>query len=72
MLVVGASLVRGLEIAREKDYLAHIARLQADFRGLWPEFETPNELAAQLVRQLDERAAAKDAASLATRLVVSA
>jgi hypothetical protein len=47
-------------------------RLQADFRALWPEFETPNELAAQLVKQLDEKAAAKDAASLATRLVVTA
>jgi hypothetical protein len=47
-------------------------RLQADFRTLWPEFETPNELAAQVVRQLDGKAAAKDAASLATRLVMTA
>jgi hypothetical protein len=47
-------------------------RLQADFRSLWQEFETPNELAAQVARQLDEKAAAKDAASLATRLVMTA
>jgi len=47
-------------------------RLQADFRSLWQEFETPNELASQVVRQLDEKAAAKDAASLATRLVMTA
>ena len=46
-------------------------RLQADFRELWPEFETPNELAAQLLRQLDERAAKKDAGSLAMRLSVT-
>ncbi|HVU77356.1 MAG TPA: hypothetical protein VHC67_07225 [Gaiellaceae bacterium] len=47
-------------------------RLQADFRALWPGFETPNELAVQLIKQLDAKAAAKDAASLATRLVVTA
>jgi hypothetical protein len=47
-------------------------RLQADFRALWPEFETPNELAGQVVRQLYGKAAAKDAASLATRLVMTA
>jgi hypothetical protein len=28
-------------------------RLQKDFRELWPEFETPNELARMLVDQLD-------------------
>jgi hypothetical protein len=47
-------------------------RLQADFRELWPEFETPDVLAAQLVRQLDARAAAKQAASLAMKLQVTA
>jgi hypothetical protein len=47
-------------------------RLQSDFRDLWPEFETPNELAAQIARQLDGRSSAKDAASLSTDLVVTA
>jgi hypothetical protein len=28
-------------------------RLQKEFRELWPEFETPNELARKLVSQLD-------------------
>jgi hypothetical protein len=30
-------------------------RLQADFRELWPEFETPNELALQIVSYLRKR-----------------
>lgn len=46
-------------------------RLQSDFRDLWDEYETPNELAAQVVQQLDAKASAKDVGSLATRLVVS-
>lgn len=47
-------------------------RLQAEFRDLWPEFETPNELATQLMRQLDDKTADRDAGSLATHLVVTA
>ncbi len=46
-------------------------RLQADFRALWPEFETPNELATQLVKYLDAKASAKDAGSLALKLQVT-
>jgi hypothetical protein len=47
-------------------------RLQADFRDLWPEFETPNELARQVVRQLDEKTPGREAGSLAAHLVVAA
>lgn len=31
----------------------HAYRLQREFRELWPEFETPNELARQIVAQAD-------------------
>jgi hypothetical protein len=47
-------------------------RLQSDFRELWPEFETPNELAHQVMKQLDSRKAAKEAASLAATVYVTA
>ena len=47
-------------------------RLQSDFRDLWQEFETPNELASQIVKYLDARTAAKHAGSLATHLQVTA
>jgi hypothetical protein len=47
-------------------------RVQADFRELWPEFETPNELARQLLGQLTARATKKDASSLAMKLQVTA
>lgn len=30
-------------------------RSQSEFRDLWPEFDTPNELARQIVKQLDKR-----------------
>jgi hypothetical protein len=46
-------------------------RLQVEFRELWPEFDTPNELARQLVKHLDAKVAAKDAGSLATKLQVT-
>ncbi len=41
-------------------------RLQKDFRELWPEYETPDELARQIVKYLDSQAAAsgKSRASL--------
>jgi hypothetical protein len=39
-------------------------RLQKEFRELWHEFETPNELARQLGKQLDaKRASKRDVAS---------
>ena len=47
-------------------------RLQAEFRELWPEFETPNDLARIVVTQMDARTAAKDAATLATKVEVTA
>jgi hypothetical protein len=47
-------------------------RLQADFRELWPEFETPNELASQIVNHLDAKASTKEAGSLALKLQVTA
>ena len=47
-------------------------RLQREFRELWPEFETPNELARQLVKQLDAKVNKREAASLPLKLQVSA
>ncbi len=47
-------------------------RLQADFRELWPEYETPHELAVQLVKFLDARGTQKDASALALKLQVMA
>ncbi|HVU78745.1 MAG TPA: hypothetical protein VHC67_14290 [Gaiellaceae bacterium] len=47
-------------------------RLQKEFRELWPEFETPNELARHIVEQIDARASKKDVATLPMRLMVMA
>lgn len=47
-------------------------RVQNEFRELWPEFENPNDLAAQIVRNLDARAAKKDVAKLPLKLQVFA
>jgi hypothetical protein len=47
-------------------------RLQKEFRELWPEYETPNELARQLVKYLDAKTSARDIASLPSRLQVMA
>jgi len=47
-------------------------RLQAEFRELWPEFETPNELARQIVKHVDARLSKREMAALPARLVVSA
>ena len=47
-------------------------RVQNEFRDLWPEFETPNELAAQIVTQVDRRIAKRDAAKLPMTLQVEA
>jgi hypothetical protein len=46
-------------------------RLQVEFRELWPEFDTPNELARQIVKHLDAKVAARDAGTLATKLQVT-
>jgi hypothetical protein len=47
-------------------------RLQAEFRHLWPEFETPNELAGQIAKYLDaKRMDKKDVATLPLRLQVA-
>ncbi len=47
-------------------------RMQADFRELWPEFDTPNEVARQLLDQIAGPTAPKDAQSLAMKLLVTA
>jgi hypothetical protein len=47
-------------------------RLQKEFRELWPELETPNELAEQIVKHLDAREARKNASRLTSRLQVVA
>jgi hypothetical protein len=47
-------------------------RLQREFRALWPEFETPNELAMQIVEQVDARTAKRDIATLPLKLEVVA
>jgi hypothetical protein len=50
----------------------HAYRVQNEFRELWPEFETPNELASQIVKQVDRRTAKRDAAKLPMVLQVEA
>lgn len=47
-------------------------RVQREFRELFPEFETPNELARQIVKQVDARMGKKDAAKLPLTLQVMA
>lgn len=47
-------------------------RVQNEFRELWPEFETPNELAVQIVKQVNRRRAKRDAAKLPMTLQVEA
>lgn len=47
-------------------------RVQAEFRELWPEFRTPDELARQIVKNLDGRMSRKDAAKLPLTLQVEA
>ena len=46
-------------------------RAQKEFRELWPEFETPNELAAQIVKQVDAKLG-KDRSKLPLSVVVTA
>lgn len=47
-------------------------RVQREFRELWPEFENPNELARQIVKQVDARMAKRDAVKLPMTLQVVA
>jgi hypothetical protein len=47
-------------------------RVQNEFRELWPEFETPNESARQIVRSIDARIRKRDAAKLPLTLRMEA
>lgn len=47
-------------------------RVQKEFRELWPEFETPNQFAQQIVKQMDTKATKKEIASLTMKLQVDA
>jgi hypothetical protein len=47
-------------------------RVQREFRELWPEFETPDELARRIVKQLDAKVSKRDTATLPLKLQVSA
>ena len=47
-------------------------RLQGEFRELWPEFETPNELARQVAKQINRNMSRRDAALLPSRVSVVA
>ena len=47
-------------------------RLQKEFRELWPEFETPTELARQITRHIDAKTSKREAATLPMRLMVTA
>jgi hypothetical protein len=47
-----------------RDNERQIYRVQKEFRELWPEFKTPNELARQIVKQVDARVTKKEAAKL--------
>lgn len=47
-------------------------RLQSEFRELWKDYGTPDEIARQVVRQLDGRVSAKEAARLPMKVEVLA
>jgi hypothetical protein len=47
-------------------------RVQKEFRELWPEFDTPNELAQMLVKHIDRKTSKRDVATLPMRLMVTA
>jgi len=47
-------------------------RLQKEFRDLWPELETPNELARQIVKHVDAKLSKREIASLPTTLQIRA
>src|SRR6478672_10648822 len=44
-------------------------RLQKEFRELWPEYETPNELASQIVKHVDKKINKRDVATLPMKLM---
>ena len=46
-------------------------RLQNEFRELWPEYETPNELARLVIRHVDDKLSKRDIATLPARLMVT-
>lgn len=46
-------------------------RLQKEFRELWPEYETPNEVARLVIRHVDEKLTKRDIATLPARLMVT-
>jgi hypothetical protein len=46
-------------------------RLQNEFRELWPEYETPNELARLVIRQVDNKLSKRDIATLPAHLMVT-
>lgn len=43
-------------------------RLQSEFRELWSEYETPDEIAQTIAKQLDARVSVKEAAKLPMRI----
>jgi hypothetical protein len=45
-------------------------RLQKEFRELWPEYETPNEFARQIIGQLDSKISKRDIVMLPARIQV--
>jgi hypothetical protein len=47
-------------------------RLQKEFRELWPEYETPNDLALQIVKHVDKKINKRDVAALPMKLMVTA
>jgi hypothetical protein len=47
-------------------------RLQSEFRELWSEYGTPDEIARAVVKQLDARVSAKEAARLPLTIRVEA
>jgi hypothetical protein len=47
-------------------------RLQKEFRELWPELDTPNELARQIVKYLDAKLSRREIATLPSTLQIRA
>lgn len=47
-------------------------RLQKEFRELWPEYETPDELARQIVAHIDAKASRQEIAGLPGHVQVTA
>jgi hypothetical protein len=47
-------------------------RVQREFRELWPEYETPDELARQIVKYLNAKLSKRDTVTLPLKLQVSA